>query len=270
MTMTTGIPDLAEVDEVVAGALFRDMEAYSDAFLARNHDALEYYSRVWVADPLHNWSRRWEYPFIFEQLKALMPQSATVLDAGSGATFFPYYIADQIPGTSVVAVDYDAELGSVYETAKHEAVSFAHGDITKLDFPDRHFDAAYSVSVLEHIPQRFEVSAELARIMKPGAPLVLTVDVSLDEHHDIPIPQAQELIDGLREFFEPVGEVPPLATAAMAPSALLTTRLDPADWPDWPWRFSLRTRAIMLKHRRWPFPLTPKLTVYGSSWRRRS
>jgi len=99
---------------------------------------------------------------------------------------------------------------------------------------------------------------------------VHSTTVSLDEHHDIPIPQAQELIDGLREFFEPVGEVPPLATAAMAPSALLTTRLDPADWPDWPWRFSLRTRAIMLKHRRWPFPLTPKLTVYGSSWRRRS
>jgi hypothetical protein len=52
----------------------------------------------WPHDPLFNWSRVWEYPYVFHHLKkwrkgfdkTYIPK---VVDYGSGVTFFPFSVA---------------------------------------------------------------------------------------------------------------------------------------------------------------------------------
>lgn len=50
--------------------------------------------------------------------------------------------------------------------------SLVQGDAGKLPFPDQSFASAVSNSVLEHIPHLDAVLAEVARVLKPGAPFV--------------------------------------------------------------------------------------------------
>ncbi len=50
-------------------------------------------------------------------------------------------------------------------------------DATELPYPDAYFDAGVSVSVIEHLADNGDVAAmrELARVLRPGAALVLTL-----------------------------------------------------------------------------------------------
>jgi len=261
-----GVPTQADVDTVVRGATFQRMASANSTFLSAHEEALEYYRRIWVSDPLNNWSRRWEYPYIYESLRDHITGSATVLDAGAGTTFFPFFVASQLPQVQITAVDYDPMMAAVYDAAADPLVEFVEGDITKLPFRDAHFDGAYSVSVLEHIAERRHVLAELARVLKPGAPLVFTMDISLDGRDDVPVAEATELLRLAEEYFEAV-DVPPLEEALRHPDALLTTRVDPALLPwRWTWRGRLRKAASA---RRLPWKLTPPIAVYGCVWRRR-
>lgn len=50
-----------------------------------------------------------------------------------------------------------------------------HEDVTRLSFRDGDFDAILSMEVLEHVPDYQMALRELARVLKPGAALVLTV-----------------------------------------------------------------------------------------------
>lgn len=50
-----------------------------------------------------------------------------------------------------------------------------HGDMTALPFADASLDAVISQDVLEHIDDYAAAVRELARVLRPGAPLVLTV-----------------------------------------------------------------------------------------------
>jgi SAM-dependent methyltransferase len=61
-------------------------------------------------------------------------------------------------------------------------------DITYYDgktipFPPRTFDAALCIEVLEHAEDPDALLAEIARVLKPGAPLLLTVPWSARRHH---------------------------------------------------------------------------------------
>lgn len=269
MTSATspGVPTTTAVAEVADGDIFARMEKANSAFLSDNADALTYYRQTWVSDPLHNWSRRWEYPFIYENLAHYLNGAGTVLDAGAGATFFPFFVADALPETVVVAIDYDPRMRKVYDAVSHPRVEFEEGDITRLDAADGHFDAAYSVSVLEHISERQKVVTELARVLKPGAPLIYTMDVSLDGKRDVPVDDAQELLRLTEEHFEPVGHLLPLREAVQHPNALVTTRVDPSTLP---WRWTLRGRLrVAVREHRAPWRPIPPITVHGSVWRRR-
>lgn len=266
MTIASGVPTFADLDRVLSGETFRRMEADSRHFLEGQEGPLSYYRRRWTADPLHTWSRRWEYPYVHEALREAMSGPGVLLDAGAGATFFPFHVAHATPGTTVHAVDSDKRMGQVYDAVGDPSVVFTSTDITALDFPAAFFDGAYSVSVLEHIRDRSRVASEVARVLKPGGPLVLTIDISIDGREDINIPDAEDLIQELGRWFDPV-DAPPLRQGLSDPDILVTTRLDPADLP-WNWSLAARTYRL-LRHGKSPFrPPTPALTVYGSVWRR--
>ncbi len=70
----------------------------------------------------------------------------------------------------------------------------------RLPFPEAYFGSAFSNSVLEHIPQIDIVLAEVARVLKPGAPFIF----SSPNHNFLPSLSIGRLLD--RFGMRPLGE----------------------------------------------------------------
>ena len=139
-----------------------------------------------LALPVSYWRSR-EFAYVWRQID--LPAPAYVLDLGS-----PKDLAVMLArhrGYRVVATDIlpDAvALSERYARAQDLAgdgagrVRSEVQDGRALGYPDDHFDAVYSVSVLEHIPDRGDSLAiqELIRVVRPGGIVVVTVPYDLE------------------------------------------------------------------------------------------
>lgn len=228
-TLSNGIPTARDYDDVLQLPLFRELEDYSDRFQATHRELFQPYARKWVMDPLHQWSRQWEYPFMAEAIAAIAAEATgplAVLDAGAGMTFFPHYLLEKHPSLSVDCCDIDASLTGLYaEVAKHHPrhPRFQVADMTRLPYADQSFDAVYCVSVLEHIPARETVMREFSRVLKPGGKLVLSFDLSLDGSRDISLPEARRMLAELGRYFDGVASLGVPAEGGLDPAAVFTT-----------------------------------------------
>ncbi len=94
-----------------------------------------------------------------------------VFDLGCGDGHFATIAFDH-----PLDVGLDPWTGPVRQAGKrggyHEVIQGA-GD--RLPFPSQYFGSAVSNSVLEHIPELDPVLAEVARVLKPGAPFIFCV-----------------------------------------------------------------------------------------------
>ncbi len=126
-------------------------------------------------------SKRWEYPWALE--RAALAAGSRVLDAGSGASIFPVYLARR--GHAVTALDVEVahRLGGAHEVR----VEYVTGDLTALPFEDAAFDAAFCISVIEHLPgDRIpRALGELRRVVRAGGRLLLTTDFYRDAAAEI-------------------------------------------------------------------------------------
>jgi SAM-dependent methyltransferase len=126
-----------------------------------------------LAAPLED-SRLLELPHVRDALAARPGQR--LLDLAS-----PKLLAVALArtGVQVECVDLLASEIAVWQAmAGHRrGVSFSVGDGTDLAYPDASFDGAYSVSVLEHIPDGGDARAlaEMGRVVRPGGRVVLTL-----------------------------------------------------------------------------------------------
>ena len=232
--LACGLPQVADYRALVASAWFKSIEEYSDAFLRRNVAALREYQEKWVKDPLHQWSRQWEYPFVIGRaMSGLRSHSGThphraILDAGAGVTFLPYYLAEQFTDVEVTCLDHEPAWAAVYEQANRTAVRpirFVADDLRHLPFSDASFDIVYCVSVLEHTNAYGDIVREFRRVLRPGGTVIITFDISIDGDSDIPPQKAQHLLGTLfRQFPEsPPAEYADLSASVTA-SGVLTTR----------------------------------------------
>ena len=107
-----------------------------------------------------------------------------VLDLGCGAGRHAFEVYRR--GADVVALDHDeAELTGVErmfeamraagEPPLGATATSVRGDVLALPFPDASFDVVIAAEVLEHIPADELAMAEIARVLKPGGRLAVTV-----------------------------------------------------------------------------------------------
>ncbi len=91
-------------------------------------------------------------------------------------------------GVEVVSVDQlDSEIDAWRKlTAGEPRLTLQVGDGRALPFEDASFDNAYSVSVLEHIPEPGDEQAlrELARVTRPGGRVVITLPHAAEYRED--------------------------------------------------------------------------------------
>ncbi len=130
--------------------------------------------------PVSYW-RAAEFAYVARQLQ--LPRGARVLDLGSPKDLALLLAAER--GFEVVATDIlpeAIELSRRYAAALGRCGSGPGSvlsevqDGRRLTYPDGAFDAAFSVSVLEHIPDDGDLAAarELARVVRPGGLVVVT------------------------------------------------------------------------------------------------
>lgn len=169
--------------------LYSRLERDQDAFLARE-DAFRSPEYAWPRDALRNWSRRWEYPTVYHwaaEWRARWDERRrpALLDVGSGVTFFPFALAKL--DIDVVCTDVDPvcerDLGraaGVVDAAPGRVRAIRTAPY-RLPFDDASVDGVCCVSVLEHVDDPPRLLAEFERVLRPGAPLFLTLDVDLRE-----------------------------------------------------------------------------------------
>jgi SAM-dependent methyltransferase len=128
-----------------------------------------------------------------------------VLDLGCGFGRHAFEAARR--GASVVALDAGrdevegvaatfaamVEAGELAEGSLHANV--VQGDALHLPFPDATFDVVVCSEVLEHIPDDLAAMSELARVLRPGGTMAITVPrfgpelvnwALSDEYHNVP------------------------------------------------------------------------------------
>lgn len=158
-----------ELEELDERPSYRRVLHRLDALLAREPRAY-----------LHA-SKRWEYPWAVE--RAGLAEGGRVADVGCGASIFPVYLAHA--GHRVVGVD--RTLPHRLGAGAGVRVDYVRADMTALPLADAAFDALFCISVIEHLPERRipDALAELRRVLKPGAALLLTTDYYEDADAEI-------------------------------------------------------------------------------------
>ncbi|HEX3453251.1 MAG TPA: methyltransferase domain-containing protein [Gaiellaceae bacterium] len=143
-----------------------------------------------------------------------LPETQRELDARPGERVLdlasPKLLAVALAraGTEVVSVDQlESEIDAWRKlTAGEPRLTLEVGDGRALRFEDAGFDAAYSVSVLEHIPESGDEDAlrELARVTRPGGRVVVTLPYARtyrEDWRDAPVYADQGGETG-RHFFQ--------------------------------------------------------------------
>jgi SAM-dependent methyltransferase len=114
-------------------------------------------------------------------VKYLRPALATlppgnVLDVGAGQSPWRGWLPAGCAYTGIdVAYAADFKIASPADITVYDG--------TNIPFPDGWFDSAICIEVLEHAEHPERLIAEIARVLKDGAPLLLTVPWSARRHH---------------------------------------------------------------------------------------
>jgi SAM-dependent methyltransferase len=96
---------------------------------------------------------------------------APILDVGCGDGHFASLTFDR-----KIDVGLDPWHGPIHEAGQRGTYNLlVEADAASAPFPDGYFASAFSNSVLEHIPHVDSVLADVARVLKPGAPFYFCV-----------------------------------------------------------------------------------------------
>ena len=128
-----------------------------------------------------------------------------VLDMGCGAGRHAFELYRR--GADVLAFDQDAEelaavrdmfgaMAAAGEVPEGAEADVKQGDALQLPFADGEFDRVVAAEVLEHIPDDATAIAELARVLRPGGTMAVTVPRWLPERICWALSEAYHQVEG--------------------------------------------------------------------------
>jgi SAM-dependent methyltransferase len=257
MYLRSGIPLLSELDAHLQSAAYKHHVDFNRAFLEKNDAAMSQYGKLWAKDTFRLWSRRWEYPFVAQRVIDFAKSQPAdkpfrVLDAGSGVTYFPYFLRSEIPRSEITCFDsnntYHPMFAAVNETMGETRVKFTEGWLQKLPFEDDTFEAVCCISVLEHTSNYDEILDEFSRVLRSGGLLVITFDLSLDGKFELPRHVAASLLRSVAAKFDVPPDTDPVKELSAMDdpqgSKILTTDHIKETQPDLlPWKSPLLKAA---------------------------
>lgn len=122
---------------------------------------------------------------VARELAELVEPEACVLDAGCGTGLAGAKLKD-LGFEQIDGIDLSKRMLEVARR-KQAYATLAEADLmAPLDIPDNHYDAAISVGVFTSGHVKPTALAELVRVTKPGAPLVVTVHENVWEREGYP------------------------------------------------------------------------------------
>jgi len=173
----SGIPSVANIEAIQSLEVYDRLKKYSSDYLHNNRGNLEGYR--WIKDAFNQWSRIYEYPYCYAAIKRNVKPGGRILDAGSGITFFPFFLDSEYSVSCVDQDDYISKYEKINAT-QHTHVAFKQSHLTGIPYENASFDAIYCVSVLEHTREYGYIINEFLRLLRPDGRLVITFDISLD------------------------------------------------------------------------------------------
>lgn len=244
--LKSGIPGISEYLELDRNRDYQQLLSSSRQF-RKEVETREVFSRLysikWVKDPFLQWSRRWEYVYVLQRLRSWWqdhPQALDVADAGSGFTFFPFYLRQLNPLARINCVDADATVGRAIEAAARvlgQGPEFSLEDLENLDRPSESLDAVFSVSVIEHTKDPKRVVEEIHRALRPGGLFVCTFDISFEPSSPMYVTRVEQLLNKLHELFRSQDEDTVSIVDSVEKPARVTTAWVAREHPErLPWR----------------------------------
>lgn len=108
-----------------------------------------------------------------------LPQDSNVLEVACGWRLDGIEIAKT--GKNITAIDLSEQAMPISKSLAKQAgvqdrISFATADAANLPFQDNIFDGAFIAASIHHLPYPEEALKEMARVVKPGQPVVLGVE----------------------------------------------------------------------------------------------
>ena len=209
--LTSGVPTRDEYLRLEAESAYAELLESSQDFERRcqtgSKSSVDYSGR-WVTDPFRQWSRRWEYVYVAQRLATWLDGRATpsrVVDAGSGFTFFPFYLLQAHAGLEIDCFDLDPVAGQALQEASDilgVRPGFHIENLESLQQDDASVDGVYSVSVIEHTPNPGAVIDEIHRVLKPGGLFVCTFDISFEARSPMFTRRVEQLVKHIEAVFE--------------------------------------------------------------------
>lgn len=126
-----------------------------------------------------DWTKVWEYPWLYQHgIGSIDWEGKRLLDFGSEISPMPWLLATR--GAKVTLIETDPQWQPTWEALRAKLSVDVDWHLVKdevLPLPDRYADAVTSFSVIEHQPNKARAVGEIARVMKPGAPLFISFDI---------------------------------------------------------------------------------------------
>jgi len=213
--LSSGIPTRKEYQRLQSEPFFQELLKYSRNFDQRcqaKSQSTRNYSSKWVKDPFLQWSRRWEYVYVAQQVlrwATTQPTPLTVIAAGSGYTFFPFDLLQTNPGLDVGCYDTDPTAGQALQEASDIlgiSPDFCIEDLERLQQNANSADIVYSISVIEHTSNPRKVIDEINRILKPGGIFVCTFDISFETGSPMHVRHVEKLVAHIKDVFDPLSD----------------------------------------------------------------